>query len=78
MDALGYQTGYIGKWHLAPNWGRNLPSDRPPARFEQRPVPPDRCGGYRDVWVAADTLERSSGATSGHMYDEVLEPVEAV
>ena len=70
MAALGYQTGYVGKWHLASNRGRNLPADRPQARFERRPVPPDRRGGYRDVWVAADALEHTSGPTSGHMYDE--------
>ncbi len=70
MSALGYRTGYIGKWHLASNRGRNLPADRPAARFERRPVPPERRGGYRDVWVAADALEHTSGATSGHVYDE--------
>ena len=70
MHALGYQTGYIGKWHLASNRGWNLPADRPTARFERRPVPPERRGGYRDVWVAADALEHTSGATSGHVHDE--------
>lgn len=53
-----------------PNRGRGLPADRPVARFERRPVPPARRGGYRDVWVAADALEHTSGATSGHVYDE--------
>lgn len=70
VAALGYQTGYIGKWHLASNRGRNLPADRQTARFERRAVPPDRRGGYHDVWVAADALEHTSGATAGHVYDE--------
>jgi len=70
MHALGYQTGYVGKWHLASSWGRGLPADRVAARVERRPVPPDRRGGYRDVWVAADALEHTSGATRGHVYDE--------
>lgn len=70
MATLGYDTGYIGKWHLASNRGRNLPADRPTARLERRAVPPERRGGYRDVWVAADALEHTSGATSGHVYDE--------
>lgn len=70
MAALGYATGYVGKWHLASNRGRNLPADRPAARFERQAVPAERRGGYRDVWVAADALEHTSGATSGHVYDE--------
>lgn len=39
----GYFTGYIGKWHLS-NDG-------------ERAIPPDRRGGYKDLWLAADTLE---------------------
>jgi len=76
MHALGYQTGYIGKWHLASNRGHGLPTDRPPARFERLPVPVDRRGGYRDVWVAADALEHTSGPTSGHVFDEDGQRVE--
>ena len=70
MHVLGYQTGYIGKWHLASNRGHGLPADRPTARFERAPVPPERRGGYRDVWAAADALEHTSGAASGHIFDE--------
>ncbi len=76
MHGLGYQTGYVGKWHLASNRGKGLPADRPPARFERRPVPVERRGGYRDVWVASDALEHTSGATSGHVYDETGQRVD--
>lgn len=70
LTALGYATGYVGKWHLASNRGRGLPADRPVARYERRPVPPERRGGYRDAWVAADALEHTSGPTGGRVYDE--------
>lgn len=70
LHELGYQTGYVGKWHLASNRGRNLPTDRRTGRFERRPVPAERRGGYRDAWVAADALEHTSGPSSGHLFDE--------
>jgi len=50
----GYETAYIGKWHLAC----------------AEPVPPERRGGYRDHWLASDTLEfTSTGHEGGCMYD---------
>ncbi len=70
LGELGYQTGYVGKWHLASNRGRNLPADRRTGRFERQAVPSERRGGYRDAWVAADALEHTSGPTSGHLFDE--------
>ncbi len=76
IDDLGYQTGYVGKWHLASDRGAALPIGRSPARFERRPVPPERRGGYRDCWVAADALEHTSGAVSGHVFDEHGQRVE--
>ncbi len=76
LSALGYQTGYVGKWHLASDRGPRLPAPRRPQRWESAPVPPSRRGGYRDAWVAADALEMTSGPYSGHVFDEQGERVE--
>ena len=70
LGALGYRTGYVGKWHLATDRGPALPAGRTAARHEKGPVPPERRGGYQDVWVAADALELTSRPYRGHLYDE--------
>lgn len=70
FHGLGYRTGYVGKWHLASNRGPNLPADRTVARYETRPVPADRRGGYRDAWAAADALEHTTGPAGGVIFDE--------
>ena len=70
LGALGYRTGYVGKWHLGSDRGPNLPSGRTVSRFEKRPVPPERRGGYRDAWIAADALELTSGPYRGNVFDE--------
>ncbi len=60
----GYQTAYIGKWHLA--------SDRLPGiglHCEKTPVPQERQGGY-DYWRAADVLEFTSDSRGGYVFDE--------
>ena len=64
MSRAGYETAYIGKWHLAACG----PADGP-ENFRTRPVPPDRRGGYRDFWLASDTLEFTSHSYDGHMFD---------
>jgi arylsulfatase A-like enzyme len=58
----GYQTGYIGKWHLAAT--------------REKPVPLERRGGYDEYWAAADALEFTSGAFSGRMFDAANRPIE--
>ena len=57
----GYQTGYIGKWHLH---GSN----------SMGPVPQDQRFGYQ-YWLASNTLEFTSDAYDTVMYDGDGEPV---
>lgn len=52
--AAGYETAYIGKWHLACT--------------REQPVPPDLRGDY-EFWEAADALEHTSGPFGGHIFD---------
>jgi len=56
LHQSGYETAYIGKWHLSCTG--------------DKPVPAELRGGYRDHWLAADTLEfTSTGLEGGCMYD---------
>ncbi|MFC7078063.1 sulfatase-like hydrolase/transferase [Haloarcula halophila] len=57
----GYDTGYIGKWHLA-----TTGTD---------PVPPDAQAGY-DYWRAADILEFTSHPEEGYVYNDNGERVD--
>jgi arylsulfatase A-like enzyme len=55
----GYQTGYIGKWHMYQGSG---------------PVPADQRFGY-DHWLASNILEFTSDAYDTVMYNQDDEPV---
>ena len=60
----GYDTAYIGKWHLA--------SDRYPGvgvHCEKTAVPRERQGGYK-YWRAADIFEFTSHGYDGYVFDE--------
>lgn len=63
FNEAGYDTAYIGKWHLASD-------DRPSHAFhcEKTAVPKDRQGGYR-YWRAADVLEFTSHGYDGYVFD---------
>ncbi len=63
LKEQGYDTAYIGKWHLA-SFGEHGGKDD----FRVRPVPPERRGGY-DYWLASDILEFTSHGYDGHMFD---------
>lgn len=60
----GYDTAYIGKWHLA--------SDREYGigfHCEKTAIPKERQGGYK-YWRAADVLEFTSHGYDGYVFDE--------
>lgn len=64
FNDAGYQTAYIGKWHLA--------SDRYPGvglHCESTAVPKGRMGEYQ-YWRAADVLEFTSHGYDGYVFDE--------
>ena len=63
FNNAGYQTAYIGKWHLA--------SDRYPGigvHCEKTAIPKDRQGKYQ-YWRAADCLEFTSHGYDGYVFD---------
>ena len=62
LGGAGYETAYIGKWHLASDRAGGID-------FRDSPVPRERRGGYEDFWVAADVLEFTSHSYDGHMWD---------
>lgn len=64
LRKAGYEVGYIGKWHLASFGPRGGKDD-----FHDRPVPPERRGGYEEYWLASDVLECTSHSYDGHMFD---------
>lgn len=71
LNEAGYQTAYVGKWHLAS--GR-FPNE---THVETKAVPQALRGGYRDEWMAADVLEfTSDGNNGGYVFNKNNEKVE--
>ncbi len=57
----GYDTAYIGKWHLA--------SGGTAGNHQRTAVPEHLRGGYR-YWRSADCLEHTSNGYGGYLFDE--------
>jgi len=70
MSRAGYEVGYIGKWHLASTHGMGEND----IDYRTTAVPPERRGGYKDYWLAADVLEFTSHSYDGHMFDGAGKP----
>lgn len=59
----GYETAYVGKWHLA--------SDHHAGElFIDRPMPASRRGGYDDYVAMTDVLEFTSHGYDGYVFDK--------
>lgn len=63
----GYETAYIGKWHLASDGELEK---KPAIDYTITAIPPERRGGYRGFWRAADVLEFTSHGYDGYVFDE--------
>lgn len=67
FNEAGYETAYVGKWHLASNRSSyKAPPDE--ENFETRAIPFQRRGGYRDYWMASDVLEWTSHGYDGYVF----------
>ena len=67
LTEAGYQTAYVGKWHLASGGNRFGEGEDD---YKIKPVPLERRGGYRGFWRASDVLEFTSHGYGGYVYDE--------
>ena len=60
FNEAGYDTAYIGKWHLASDFKFNC---------EKTAIPKERLGGYR-YFRGSDVLEFTSHGYDGYIFDE--------
>lgn len=67
LAETGYETAYVGKWHLASDGDADYHQR---LDFFDAPVPPEYRGGYNGFWRAADVLEFTSHGYGGHVFDE--------
>lgn len=59
----GYETAYVGKWHLASDFKNGLV-------MVKKPIPPERMGGYTDYIMVSEALELTSHGYDGHVFDK--------
>ena len=67
IEEAGYETAYIGKWHLASDGELEKP---PTIDHTVTAVPRELRGGYTGFWRAADVLEFTSHGYDGFVFDE--------
>lgn len=67
MEEAGYETAYVGKWHLASEGELEGPQV---VDHTVTAVPLSFRGGYTGFWRAADVLEFTSHGYDGYVFDE--------
>ena len=68
FNNAGYETAYVGKWHLA--------SDDGVEEYHYAPIPLSKRGGYQDYWMASDALELTSHGYDGYVFDKDMNKIE--
>ncbi len=67
IEEAGYETAYIGKWHLASTGELEKP---PTIDHSITAIPKEFRGGYNGFWRVADVLEFTSHGYDGYVFDE--------
>ena len=67
MEEAGYETAYIGKWHLASDGELEK---KPTIDHTITAIPKELRGGYTGFWRVADVLEFTSHGYDGYVFDE--------
>lgn len=67
IEQAGYETAYIGKWHLASDGELEKP---PVIDHTVTAIPRELRGGYTGYWRTADVLEFTSHGYDGFVFDE--------
>ena len=67
LEEGGYETAYIGKWHLA---SEGELEQKPTIDHTVTAIPKEFRGGYTGFWRAADVLEFTSHGYDGFVFDE--------
>lgn len=67
IEEAGYETAYIGKWHLASDGELEK---APTIDHTITAIPKELRGGYTGFWRASDVLEFTSHGYDGYVFDE--------
>lgn len=70
LEESGYETAYIGKWHLASEGGLE---EKPSQDYQRTAIPAELRGGYTGFWRASDVLEFTSDGYGGYVFDEHMQ-----
>ncbi len=73
FEENGYETAYIGKWHLASDGPLEA---KPDIDYTVKAIPSERRGGYTGFWRASDVLEFTSHGYDGYVFDENMKKCE--